>query len=69
MNDLTLEEIPAPPSPEEALNEDLLAQAGLMLQFIDASQLSAIWREYEVASVDRRAEIAYAVRMRLAPDL
>jgi hypothetical protein len=67
---IALEDIPAPPQPEVILYDDLLAQAGLMLQFIDAGGLSDAWRAYEVADTpQRRAEIAYATRMRLSPDL
>lgn len=66
---IALEDIPAPPQPEAMLYDDLLAQSGLMLQFIDAGGLSDAWRSYEAADPQRRAQIAYATRMRLSPDL
>ena len=65
-----LDTAPDTASPEAALNDDLLTQAGLMLEFIDAVALGDLWRQYEAASGPVcRSQIAYGIRMRLAPDV
>ena len=57
-------------TPEQMINDDLLTEAGRMLQFIEGCGLAREYHDYEVADSDAiRRTVLAQVNMRLSPRL